>query len=221
MSDRNNRRNRNAENAEPVADAAAAGAPAENAETPAGVETLDMDAFQSRADRANFISIKQAAQRVNGDAYEPKHDAAMRTAVNKRAEFKRAGAVLHVTVPGYEMKPLTYVAIDAVDAYNGRDKSAATGRTRGGAKRFIIRLTPDDQRAFAAGTLDTTKITLEVASQPKSKKDATPAATADASASAETPAETSTGAGNADNQPSGGEFVAEHTAETGGELIEA
>lgn len=135
--------------------------------------TVMMEEFMQRDDRAGYLSLKQAAAHI-GIAGK---DQVVRNAIKHRDEFKPFDAVIFVKIEGYDMQPLTYVKRDALDLYHQHGRQPARNtRAPGGAKRFIVRLTPDQRAAFEAGTLNTTTIKLETASAPHKKKDAAPAA---------------------------------------------
>jgi len=131
--------------------------------------TLTMEEYMQRDDRVNYLSLKQAAVHIG----VPGKDQVVRNAIKHRQEFQPYDAVIFVKIEGYDLQPLTYVARTALDLYhsNGRQPARNT-RAPGGAKRWIVRLTADQKAAFEAGTLDTTTIKLEIASQPHKKKDA-------------------------------------------------
>jgi len=150
--------------------------PNDNAAT---AEAMTMSAFERRADRASYHSIRDAAMYLFADKYEPKNDATVRNAVKKHAAFKTPGALVSVSIEGYEIPPLTYLHIDAINAY--RDAMAATGsgagrgshRLVGGKKRHIVRLSPEEFTAYTAGDLALTvdRFPLEAASAPHKPKD--------------------------------------------------
>jgi hypothetical protein len=150
-------------------------------------ETTTMGAFEKRTDRDQYLTIRQAAQHIYGSAYEPKNDQSVRNALKKRDEFKAPGALINVTVEGYDIPPLTYVHVDAVNAYHAANQTGGTSRgrlARGGAQRFILRVTPDQKAALEtlfASQDGLTGLTFEPASTAKPRK-GTPAASADGAA---------------------------------------
>jgi len=169
-------------------------AAADQIDNTATAEATTMGAFERREDRDKYLSIRQAAQHIYGSAYEPKNDQTVRNAAKKRDEFKTPGALINVAVEGYDIPPLTYLHIDAINAYHAANQASGGSRggrkSPGGAKRYILRVTPD-QKAMLE-TLFTnqeglTGLAFEVASTPKPKpgKGATSVTPA---ASAETPA---------------------------------
>lgn len=139
-----------------------------------GIAPITMADFMALPNRADYMSIRDAAKRVYGDAYEAKHDQNLRNAAKGNDAFKPAGALVSVEVEGYSIPPLTYLRADAIDAYAEAQRSgtANVGRMRGGKKRHIIRLSPEDEAAYRAGTLSLTvdNYPLEVASTPKETK---------------------------------------------------
>lgn len=156
-----------------------AGTPAADNGTPAatpatGIAPIPMAEFMAFDNRADYMSIRDAAKRVYGDKYEPKHDQNLRNAAKNNDAFKAAGAMVSVAVEGYDIPPLTYLRADAIDAYAEAQRSgtANVGRMRGGKKRHIVRLSPEEFDAYKAGTLALTvdNFPLEVASTPKPTK---------------------------------------------------
>jgi hypothetical protein len=126
-----------------------------------------MGDFERRDDRANWLTIKQAAAYLG---IEPGKEQSVRNAVRTRAEFRGDSNVLLVGVEGYEIPPFTYINKAALDAYKANGKASTGSRVpKGGAKRWIIRLTPEQERAFRAGEINTSTLVLEVASTPKKK----------------------------------------------------
>lgn len=175
------RKNRQTDSA-PAADngaTAVADAPAadpKKADRLASIAPITMSAFEAREDRSSFMSVRDAAKRLYGDKYEPKHDQNVRNAAKKRDEFAADGTVLRVAIEGYEIEPLVYVHANAIDAYRAAMEAGETGsrvgRLVGGKKRHIVRLSPEDEAAYRAGelTLTVDRYPLEVASTPKPKK---------------------------------------------------
>lgn len=156
-------------------------APAEN------VNAISMEDFITRADRADWLSVAEAAEYINGkrdadDTSEELTAQKMRNAANNRAEFKADGAKLAVKVPGYSITPLTYLHRSAVDLYQSNNASGNTRAARviANGKRWIIRV-KEENRADVIATLAPFGITLEIASAPH-KKDNQPSASAEASA---------------------------------------
>lgn len=184
-----NRKNRNTQ-ADPNASAQAAidainPAATDAADAPAdnpAITPISMSDFMTRPDRADWLSIREAARRINGDAYDAKHDQTVRNAAKKNAIFSTPDARVSVEVDGYDIPPLTYLHVAAIDAYAAQlaDPSKASGRTHGGAKRWIVRLTPDQVDAFNAGTLalDKSFVTLEAVQSGERKPKASNAAPA-------------------------------------------
>ena len=151
-------------------------------------EKTTMGAFERREDRDQYLSIRQAAQHIYGAAYEPKNDQTMRSAAKKRDEFKAPGALINVTVEGYDIPPLTYLHIDAIDAWHAANQAGSgpkRGGAHGGAKRHILRVTPEQKamlETLFASQEGLTGLAFEAASTPKPRKSATnvtPAANAD------------------------------------------
>src|SRR4026207_471668 len=111
-------------------------------------EATTMGAFERREDRDQYLSIRQAAQHIYGAAYDTKNDQTMRSAAKKRDEFKAPGALINVTVEGYDIPPLTYLHIDAIDAWHAANQAGSgpkRGGAHGGAKRHILRVTPEQK----------------------------------------------------------------------------
>jgi hypothetical protein len=139
---------------------------------------LDMSDFERRADRSEWITPRQAAEALGFDADRGMQR--IRNAVKTRAEFTRGDNpaapqldnVVYVGVAGYEIPPYCYINRAALDRYaaNIASDSANNGRAgRNGAKRWIIRVRPDQLDAVRATLIDGYGITLEVASTPKRK----------------------------------------------------
>lgn len=158
-----NRKNRNTP-ADPNASAQAAidainPAATDAADAPAAdnptITPISMSDFMTRDDRADWLSIREAAKRIHGGEYDAKHDQTVRNAAKKNPIFSTPDARVSVEVDGYDIPPLTYLNVAAIDAYHEQlaDPSKASGRTHGGAKRWIVRLTPDQVAAYNAGTL--------------------------------------------------------------------
>lgn len=143
---------------------------------------ITMTDFEHRDDRAQYSTIRAATQLLYGDSYEAKFDQNIRNAARRHKVFEPEGAVLRVAVEGYDIEPFVYLRADAIEAYKTAKDAGETGsrvgRLKDGKKRQIVRLSPEDEAAYRAGTLALTvdKYPLEVASTPKKKK------TADASA---------------------------------------
>lgn len=137
--------------------------------------TIAMIDFQALPNRSEYVSIRDAAKRVFGEAYETKNDQTIRNAAKKRDEFKTDGAAYSVTVEGYDIPPLTYVNVAAVDLYVANNAAGvASGRAgKNGRKREIVRPTPE-QRAHLENLFATDPIlagmTFEPASTPKKTK---------------------------------------------------
>lgn len=144
------------------------------AEAAAASNAISMEDFMTRADRASWLSVADAAKYLTDQRGATDIDAQkMRNAANNRAEFKADGATLKVAVPGYDIKPLTYLHTSAVDLYHDNNASGNTrqGRVIANGKRWIIRVKAADQDAVIAA-LAPFGITLEVASAPHKKDDA-------------------------------------------------
>jgi hypothetical protein len=184
------KKDRNAPNADTSTDATSNDQPAADA-TDAASAPIPMDDFMSRADRADWISVKDAATLIGGDMDAQK----MRNASNNRAEFRAAGTKLLVAVPGYDIRPLTYLHRAAVEAYQANNASGNTraARISANGKRWIIRVKDQDQSAVI-DALAAFGITLEVASTPKRKKSQAAATDASQPVSSDQPLD---GAGNA------------------------
>jgi len=95
----------------------------------------------------------------------------LRNAVSNRREFKAPGAVIRVPIEGSELT-ITYLNPASVNAYRdanerGADRGAA--RLRGGKRRWIIRVAPEDEGAIRAA-LAAFGVDLEIASAPKKPK---------------------------------------------------
>lgn len=197
------KKDRNAQNADQPTDAtdqptaSAEGATDQPTDAPA---PISMEDFITRADRADWISVNDAATLIGVDSQK------MRNAANNRAEFKAEGATLSVAVPGYSIKPLTYLSRAAVALYQHNNETGNTraGQIQANGKRWIIRVKDSDREAVVAA-LAAFGITLEVASTPKRKKGTDAAATA---ADVTGGVDGETVAANAD-QP--GDASAEHT----------
>lgn len=164
---------------------------ADQVDNTASAEATTMGAFERRADRDKYLSIRQAAQHIYGSAYEPKNDQTVRNAAKKRDEFKASGALINVTVEGYEIPPLTYLHIDAINAFHAANLAGGSTRGgprngRGGVKRYVLRVTPEQKAMLEALFADQeglTGLAFEAASTPKPRKNATSVDTTAASAS--------------------------------------
>lgn len=134
---------------------------------------ITMEDFISRADRTDWLSVAEAARYLTDVRGATDIDSQkMRNAANNRKEFAADGAMLKVAIPGYEIKPLTYLHRSAVDVYQDNNVSGNTrsGRVVANGKRWIIRVKAEDQTAVVAA-LSAFGITLETASaahKPKS-----------------------------------------------------
>lgn len=192
-------RNRNADATEATADAISQ--PAADASTDEAAEDahdkITMDQFLARPDRADWLSVAEAASFVGGDVDAQK----MRNAANNRKEFKPFDARLFVTVPGYQIKPLSYLHRSAVELYRDNQASGVSGR--GGkigenGKRWIIRVKPENE-SDVREALAAFGIALETASAPhKSKKDADASAPAADAGTTTTPIEDAIAAASTD-----------------------
>jgi hypothetical protein len=137
--------------------------------------TITMTDFQALENRADFVSIRDGAKRVFGDAYDPKNDQTIRNAAKKRDEFRQPGMAYSVTVEGYDIPPLTYLNVAALDLYVANNAAGVgTGRAgKNGTKREIVRPTAE-QRAHLENLFATDPILagmqFEPASTPKKTK---------------------------------------------------
>lgn len=143
------------------------------------VAPITMTEFMGRADRGDWLTIKQAADYLGVD---PEKSQTVRNAVKNRAEFKAEGASLAVAIEGYDIPPLTYVSRAAVDLYRANNAAGTGGsrRTASGVKRYILRISEDQKAALEtifASQAGFAGLAFEVASTPKSKKAATNGAT--------------------------------------------
>lgn len=137
---------------------------------------ITMTEFQNRPDRADWYTIKNAAKYLGADPDDGRATQAIRNAIRNRPEFRRTAdgtdRALLVEIEGYDIPALTYAHRDALDVYRDRvDTGKGTGRERGGAKRYIIRLTAEQYAQYAAGdlVLNFERFPLETASTPKSR----------------------------------------------------
>jgi len=201
------KRDKNADNAangtadQPINDQPVSSDQPQDAEA---VNAITMEDFISRADRADWLSVADAAKYLTDVRGATDIDSQkMRNAANNRKEFAADGAMLKVAVPGYEIKPLTYLHKTAVDLYHDNNASGNTrsGRVIANGKRWIIRVKADDEAAVIAA-LAPFGITLEVASaahKPKTTDADAPAADAETiAANAEQSADVSADASNGD-----------------------
>lgn len=181
------------------------------AEAAATVNTITMEDFITRADRADWLSVADAAKYLTDVRGATDIDAQkMRNAANNRAEFSADGARLKVVIPGYEIKPLTYLHHSAVDLYHDNNISGNTrsARTLANGKRWIIRVKADDHAAVTSA-LAAYGITLEAASaaHKKAEADADEPNSETITANAEQSADASNGTHDADASADGNQPV--------------
>lgn len=146
--------------------------------TPAAAAQMSTAAPMSFSPGPGWYTARQATEYLGGDPNNQQDVTRVRNAIKNRAEFKSPDAMRMVAIEGYDMPPLIYVSQGALDTYRENNVNGAATRVRDGAKRWIIRLTPDQEKLFEETFGAQQGVKLEVASTPKKKK--TDAATASA-----------------------------------------
>lgn len=127
---------------------------------------ITMPEFERLPDRGNWLTVKEAAAKLSSDTGAAVDPVKLKNAVRNRAEFKAPGSVYAVSIPGYDMRPLTYVSVEAISAYQANNASGIgtrAARVIANGKRWIVRVKEQDREAVAAA-LAPFGIVLEVAS---------------------------------------------------------